>query len=294
MEILSASPSLVLVPEGNLTDEERTILSLTPAAISILAVGAEGVHQVARNERYERIFSGGPPPEELLEQAGLSIQVSSELSFELACETPAAVRQVRFRLQPISPNRVVCVAEDITVAHEAAREVSRQREFLRSASPIDPLTGAMGRRRFMEDARLELRRATRHTISLALVLIDVDRLQELNDTLSSEAGDAALHAVAEVLRSGLRDTDLIARVGGDEFALLLLHTDGQYGRIVTDRLRETVTIRAAMFEDGEIPLTISAGVVEHRAGESLEDLVGRAETALYTAKASGRDRVMLG
>ena len=189
---------------------------------------------------------------------------------------------------------MICVAEDVTAAHEAAREVARQREALRQASTIDPLTGAMGRRRFMEDARLELKRARRHQIPIAQVIIDVDRFQDLNDVHGCEAGDDALRAVAEVLRSGLRDTDLIARIGGDEFALLLLHTDGSYGRIVTDRLRETVTIRSSMFDAVRTPMTISAGVAQFSTDEDLESLFARAEAALYTAKASGRDRVMLG
>jgi len=295
MESLNASQGPVALSACALSDEERAILSWTPAAVSILHAGPDGMRLIAGNDRYNRIFSGASP-EELLDQAQLSLQVRSELSFELSCQEAAslATRRVRFRLRPNGTHRVVCVAEDVTAAHELSREVDRQRTLHQSMNLIDPLTGSMGRRRFMEDAQLELKRATRHNISLALVLIDVDRLQELNELYSREVGDAALDAVTEVLHSGLRDTDLIARIGGDEFALLLLHTDGQHGRIVIDRLRETVTIRTAMFEEGELPLTISAGVVEHRAGESLTDLVERAETALYTAKAHGRNRVMLG
>ena len=294
VEILTERPHLSLMSGGSISHDERVILEMTPAAICILSHTIDGQVSIAAcNERYELIFSGAEVPKALISQTRLSVQLDTEVVFDAPCDTPAAIRHVRFRLQPRGDHRVICVVEDITVANEAAQEVARQREALRKATPIDPLTGAMGRRQFMDDARLELKRAARHKIPLALVMVDIDRFQDLNDAQGCEVGDDALRAVAEVLRSGLRDTDLIARVGGDEFALLLLHTDGHYGCIVTDRLRETVTIRSSMFDGAEVPVTISCGVAEYRAQEGLESLVSRAENALYTAKASGRDRVLL-
>jgi diguanylate cyclase (GGDEF)-like protein len=293
VEILTERPNLSLVSGGVLSREECAILEMTPAAITILARGPDGISAVASNERYERIFCGSPPPPELIEQVRVCLETGVESACELDCETSIAIRYVRFRMQPMGKGRVVCVAEDITVSRENAREVTRQRELLRNAAPIDPLTGTMGRRRFMEDARLQLKRAHRHDIGISLALVDMDRFQELNDAFGCEAGDSALCAVADVFRAGLRDTDLIARIGGDEFALLLLHTDGQHGRIVTDRLRETVTIRSGMFQ-GSGALSISIGVVEMHTRESLEDLIDRAEAALGIAKASGRNRVVLG
>jgi diguanylate cyclase (GGDEF)-like protein len=112
---------------------------------------------------------------------------------------------------------VVCVAEDLSASHALSREAARHHELHQGTSP-------------------KRKRATRHNIRFVLVLIDADRLGEFNECQSTTAGDAAWSAAAEVLRSGIRDADVIACIGCDEFALLLQHTDGQHDRTVTDSL----------------------------------------------------------
>ena len=261
---------------------------MTPAAVSVLAWTDGSVRVIASNERYRQMVPRTPAA--AAEHAGHSQKTGAEVAFVETFHAATSTRHLRFRIRAHTAGRLICVAEDITSTQEAEREVARQRTLLHRSEAIDPLTGSTGRRRFFREARLELKRSQRHGIPLALILIDLDRFAQLNDVAGYVAGDEALRGVAEVLRSGLRDTDLIGRIGGDAFALLLLHTTGSHSRTVADRLRETVAVRASV---GEVALTVSAGVAEYRPGESLESLLERAEKGLYVAKAQGRDRVIL-
>jgi diguanylate cyclase (GGDEF)-like protein len=274
---------LLLVTGSVLSTEERAMLEMIPAPISILAPVGEGMAVVARNARHVRFFADTPEPSVLSEQGHRCLVSGTEAVLEAGCVVAGVHRQVRFRLKPNRECRVICVTEDLTERPLAAPPSEPSRRL----SVSDPLIGVMGAQRFMEAARRELKRVERHSSPLALVRIDIDRCHE------APAGAEALRSLAAVLRAGTRDSDLIARVGDDAFALLLVHTDGEHGRAVTERLRETISIRSAMLQAPEATLTISAGVAEYRPRERLSELLRRAETALCRAKAEGRDRVRL-
>jgi diguanylate cyclase (GGDEF)-like protein len=148
----------------------------------------------------------------------------------------------------------------------------------------DELTQLANRRAFDERLHHELDRAARTQEPVALLLADIDRFKEINDEYGHAAGDAALVAVGAILADLSRAVDTVARVGGEEFALILPATDLAGGIEAAERLR------AAVAEAG---VTFSIGVVEGpRHGPTADDLLRAADRALYTAKSSGRDRAV--
>jgi diguanylate cyclase (GGDEF)-like protein len=174
--------------------------------------------------------------------------------------------------------------------HLLRRDVDRLLEQLRETARTDPLTTLLNRRGFDERFELELDRSRRTGDPVTLVVGDLDRFKELNDRFGHAAGDTALAAVAQTLSAGSRSIDTAARVGGEEFALLLPATDAAGGVEVAERLRGEIS--EITTSDGE-PLTISFGVVEApRDGESPQELIDAGDRALYDAKALGRDRTV--
>src|SRR5215207_4221842 len=159
---------------------------------------------------------------------------------------------------------------------------------LHSTARTDPLTGMLNRRGFQERFDLEIERPPRTGEPFALLLGDIDLFKPLNDRYGHIAGDEALAAIGAAMRAGSRTIDTAARIGGEEFALLLPGTGASAGFEAAERLREAVT--GVDGPDGR-PLTISFGVVEHPVhGVTWPALMSGADAALYEAKAGGRNR----
>jgi diguanylate cyclase (GGDEF)-like protein len=177
------------------------------------------------------------------------------------------------------------VVRDITDKREAS-------ESFRAATCCDHLTGIANRRAFFDAAELELERWRRAPRGLALALFDVDHFKRINDAHGHPAGDAVLCHLAKLLSSTFRQVDVVARIGGEEFAVLLPSADLQAATAVANRLRELAASQAVAFDGTEIPYTVSGGVaVMESASESLDDLIKRADRTLYAAKEKGRNRV---
>jgi len=171
--------------------------------------------------------------------------------------------------------------------------LGRQADRLIELSSEDPLTGLHNRRALSERLRLELDRAARYQEPMSFLLIDVDGLKALNDRAGHSAGDAALCGVAVAIRVGSRASDLSARWGGDEFALLAPNTGRDAALALAERIRKLVAEGPASAGDARV--TISAGCSTVESGSpaiDVERLVRLADTALYEAKRSGRDRVV--
>ena len=152
---------------------------------------------------------------------------------------------------------------------------------LDTAARTDRLTGLGNRRALEEDFRREAARAERTGEPIALVLIDLNRFKDINDLYGHAAGDRALVGVAERMRLVLRASDVAARIGGDEFLLLLPNADVASATAIALRL----TTAAASREDGATPVGLSFGVAACEDGvESLDDLMRRADQALYEKK----------
>jgi diguanylate cyclase (GGDEF)-like protein len=170
------------------------------------------------------------------------------------------------------------------------RSVDRLVDRLRAATRTDLLTDVLNRRGFEEAFGTELARLRRTGEPLALALGDVDRFKQINDRFGHEAGDAVLAAVARALRESCRGTDVLARVGGEEFAIVMPDATLHQARVLGDRLRVAV---AEVRDPAGNPLTISFGLAECPSGEYADPdrLLREADGALYEAKALGRDCV---
>jgi len=166
---------------------------------------------------------------------------------------------------------------------------------LRRLATRDALTGLLNRRAFNEVLAEEIDRARRLSRPLALVVLDLDHFKSVNDTRGHPAGDAVLAAVARVLESEVRSIDKVARLGGEEFAVLLMETEAHDALVVARRLVEAVRGRPVGLADGEsLAVTVSAGVAELAGyGENDAALMTSADKALYAAKHSGRNCAVL-
>ena len=162
---------------------------------------------------------------------------------------------------------------------------------LARASRRDALTGLPNRRAFDEELAREVARAARSGKPLAVVVLDVDRFKGVNDTYGHAAGDAVLREIAARAATAVRAGDFVARIGGEEFAVLLQATDLAGARELAERVRSAVG--AAPFPTGAGPLAVTAslGCAVLSPEESPEALVARADARLYDAKRGGRDRV---
>lgn len=174
----------------------------------------------------------------------------------------------------------------ILVVHLVAafkNSLAQERELART----DYLTGAFNGRSFGETAAAEIARARRHSHPFSVAYIDVDDFKQVNDRQGHSAGDRLLKAVADGLRRNVRDVDTVARIGGDEFAVLMPETDARAAQVAMRRTRRRLleeTRRAGW------PVTISVGVVTFdHAPDSVDDLLRAADEAMYTAKRSGKN-----
>lgn len=162
---------------------------------------------------------------------------------------------------------------------------------LYDAARTDPLTNLLNRRGFRELLDLELERARRSAAPMALVVGDVDHFKEVNDRSGHPVGDAALRRVADLLGRGVRQIDAAARVGGEEFALVLPGIEDKEAFVVAERLR--CALREE-FRGDTVAITISFGIASYpRHGETAGSLLRAGDEALYAAKQAGRDRTVI-
>jgi diguanylate cyclase (GGDEF)-like protein/PAS domain S-box-containing protein len=181
----------------------------------------------------------------------------------------------------------VGTARDIT-----DRKVAEAR--LREMATTDSLTGILNRRRFLELAADELERARRYQRDTALIMFDVDHFKQVNDSQGHAAGDQVLRGLTATARETLRGADILGRIGGEEFAVLLPETDLPAASRAAERLRRAAESMELLTDGGPFAVTVSLGVVLLNPGETLEDLLKRADQALYRAKQGGRNRVEVG
>ncbi|MDX5363846.1 MAG: biofilm regulation diguanylate cyclase SiaD [Pseudazoarcus pumilus] len=162
-------------------------------------------------------------------------------------------------------------------------------EELKALTLRDPLTG-IGNRRYMSERLCEeVERARRVDAVFSLAVLDIDHFKQVNDVHGHDVGDEVLCSVAEVVRAALRDYDVFARWGGEEFIVVLPETGLTAATTVCERVR--VAVELARFGRGavQVPITVSLGLTEHRPGETPSDTISRADAALRLAKVAGRN-----
>lgn len=159
----------------------------------------------------------------------------------------------------------------------------------------DPLTGALSRRAFLEEAVSEFRKFQRYGHPFALLILDIDRFEEFNRRYSDEAGDQALKHLVAAASQTLREHDLIGRLGGDEFGVLLLETGGESAVKTAERLRQSCSALSFEGEEEAVTLTIKVGVSQALPEDrSFEQVFSRADAALTIARQNGGNDVVLG
>ena len=179
------------------------------------------------------------------------------------------------------------------LALQAAEAVVRTRlyEQAERLATTDGLTGLLNRRTFNSLLDRRWREAQRYRRQLSLLLLDIDHFKRVNDTHGHPAGDAVLRGVARLLQKCARETDAVARYGGEELAVVLPETDADGARAIAERIRRTIEAAQHPTEQGVLRVTVSIGIAT--TARSPEELVESADKALYRAKQSGRNRVEL-
>lgn len=170
---------------------------------------------------------------------------------------------------------------------ENMQQLSSKLEQAESMARNDPLTGLANRRKLAEFFE-KLDRSTPNSF----VMVDIDHFKSFNDTYGHDTGDIILTTLAKILKDSVRLTDLVARLGGEEFCIVFPATQQNVALELGEKLREAVEIYPFDTTQGKLHVTISLGVAEHQANESYASWLKRADKALYRAKAEGRNRII--
>jgi diguanylate cyclase (GGDEF)-like protein/PAS domain S-box-containing protein len=226
----------------------------------------------------------------ILDEQALSTKskVAGMEIFHLIAQEPRYYWSVKVTLQCANGETyaILGMSTDIT-------ERKRLEDELLRLATTDELTNLNNRRHFLTLAEQTLNRSRRYREPLALCMCDIDFFKNINDTFGHTIGDQVLQQVAEIIRNTLRDTDIAGRIGGEEFAIMLVQTSLANAQEVAERLRQNIENSHIVLEDGHlVPLTISIGIaIPSYPVETLATLLQHADHALYQAKRSGRNQV---
>ena len=199
---------------------------------------------------------------------------------EFVLKLVARIMQINQRLQT-----------RLATAEERLTEQAKQIESQLAEARTDPLTGLPNRRAFDDELQRRLSEWQRKSNTFCMVMVDIDHFKALNDRYGHPAGDHALRITAEVLENTLRDMDLVARVGGEEFAAILPSTNLSDGCRACERLRTAVDSHWFRFEDTDLQLPVSLGLASVSSGDDPIALIKRADEALYAALGAIHDEL---
>jgi diguanylate cyclase len=169
-----------------------------------------------------------------------------------------------------------------------------QQELVKLSDTVrtDQLTGVLNRRGLDEALKVEIARAQRSQTKLSVAFIDIDNFKTMNDTYGHDVGDRALQHLAKLMQDTVRPTDVVSRLGGEEFVVLLPDTNIDEAVITVTRLQRALTKTLFMQNNQKLLITFSAGISLLKTGESEASVIGRADQAMYLAKKTGKNRVM--
>ncbi|MEM9329824.1 MAG: GGDEF domain-containing protein [Pseudomonadota bacterium] len=171
------------------------------------------------------------------------------------------------------------------------RHIELLRKDLKQIIRRDDLTGILSREAFLEDLRSELAQESQDEVSDAFLIVDADFFKKINDNHGHIAGDRALVAITNALKKGIRASDRIGRLGGEEFAIHLKHVDKKTAQEIAERLRKNVMASSHEAEIPDLQLSVSIGAVFYNTKQDVVSLLTAADRQLYKAKDNGRNRV---
>ncbi|MDD3935056.1 diguanylate cyclase [Rhodoferax sp.] len=182
-------------------------------------------------------------------------------------------------------------ARRMVVTHEDVSVLKRAELASQTLANVDNLTGAMSRQHFMSLADQELVRSRRYQLPLVVLMLDLDHFKNVNDSYGHPTGDVVLKRFVQTVKGVLRESDLIGRIGGEEFAVLLPNTTPEGGCALANRIIDAVRANPVVFEQQTIAYTVSIGASYLTQQSSFGVMLAESDAALYRAKKSGRDRL---
>lgn len=181
---------------------------------------------------------------------------------------------------------------ELKKSEEQLTVISQQLDETLKISTTDPLTRVYNRKALLDDVEAVLAAGTNRDLSTILIILDADNFKNLNDTHGHVAGDKILHFLAQSFKSVLRTNDRVYRYGGEEFIVVLTRCENAPGLAVAEKLRAKVEQSRIIYGGETIRLTVSVGVTSHKAGDTFESFIARADDALYEAKRTGKNKVI--
>lgn len=278
----------------------RTVLEASPSAIALIRE-ADG-KPLYFNARMRQALAlsampAGPfPADRLFADPLVAEQIRLQLDRGLSIQDHDALIAGDPPFHALVSARRVTVRDEpalLVWLHDHSQRKRLELELQRLAT-TDALTGLTNRRAFFEQGRQMLELTRRYGHACSLLMIDIDHFKAVNDRHGHHAGDQVLRTLADRLRDVLRQADLVARLGGEEFSALMPTTDLDAAAYAAERVRELcegLQPDLAHGSDAPVSVSVSVGVAQWRQGETLEHLLERADAALYRAKRAGRNRV---
>jgi diguanylate cyclase len=190
-------------------------------------------------------------------------------------------------------NRVEDTHEDIIASRLTMEHIKEEMQETRQWLQEDTLTGAQNRRGMDMTLTREIARAKRNKTALSMAMVDIDHFKRINDKYGHDAGDAMLVHLSTVIKSVLREADVLVRYGGEEFLIVLPDSDIRGANYVVDRLRQVIQKSPMIYEGKKIEATFSGGIAQLKSDENGHSLIIRADKALYEAKQAGRNCVKI-
>jgi len=266
------------LPDGVLfLDARQRVVDLNAAAQKYLPLTKGSISQ--------------PANEELQNWPGLAEMIKPiETKFHIELPRDIIGETFWFRVDfiPLQEENEVPYGQMILLHDITDRKMAENK--LQILATTDELTGLWNRRHFMQAAKMELNRAKRYEDTFSVIMLDIDHFKKINDTMGHSTGDKALQYLASLVKNRVRNIDILGRLGGEEFCLLLPGTNLESAYCLAEDLRQTVMNVPLLYEGRSVQFTISLGVSEYSQDiEFIDDMLKTADAAMYRAKAQGRN-----
>lgn len=280
---------LELIAQRNLSPELLTLCARVPFGRCLCGKAAASgklLYSSCVNENHEITFQGMAPHGHYNVPIVADGRVLGVLVFYLPHGHQSEASEVRF-LEACADILSLVVRQKLL-----ERDLNKAMDELRQLAQIDALTELYNRRFLLERLEMEVARAERSGGPLSVLVIDADFFKNVNDTYGHETGDAVLVEIARQMNAAIRNYDIVGRLGGEEFCVILPGTDTNRAREIAERIRSQIEMCEVPGIKGEkVRFTVSIGLAERGVHEATRSLLARADTALYRAKQCGRNQV---